>query len=925
MATYTDKYHLKKPDPLDFADIADLNENMDTIDEELASSSKTVLQNAPTTTPGGYPLMLGSVVGNNEVTGALNKSPILKYHPDTGYLDVSHIQKVEAREVTAPTSNDMYIAAWGPTWSATTGTGNTYGRVRIRTQTVNKSEATGTPTTYDSQMLFETYGGAGNHPLMRPNIANTGYIGNSGYRFHQGFVNNINTIQINKFIENGNSTSVVKSDLILSSQAPTFSASNTAVGHNQGRIILRTGSRSNTGVTNNSDIWISTSTDATANANHPIISPAATAKGFLGTNGFRWQNSYINYVNTNHVRSFQTTDTKAPSQTYLWLSSLAPKWITDSSQITTQGNNYGSIAFQPQVTTSSGTTYTSKAYIENHSSKNAVIFRKDSGNEGHLGTGNIRWNYSYIDTMYSGWISKYITNNGSTAPVSSNLEIKSEAPTWSSAPTTSGTNNGNIYLTTGARKSTGISNTSTVVIATNDTATATNQCVIRPLIKGAGFLGTTSIPWGGVFTNKVYSDAVEPASASSTSSIGAITKHFKNAYVDNITTSAIQSIDKQDILIKAVSSDPYTEPVVKLSCSAYGDDHWLVWGYNHDLEMASLYSDQLMTSIGTENNYWLAGFFEQLQISDYAQIAALNTNKIDGSKIMSGSGTNSLVIKNSATILESVNEASTTPQIEFQLYAQRKVSGNYTQAIVNDFVMSLNQDSSGIPMFYCLGSTAYLGTSAHYWDSGYVTQLYTQMLRPRAGTSKILVAANLNPNMNATSTSNGYTLGDSSSKWRYLYAYSGTIQTSGKENKDSIHYLTNSSSTLRKARSASTINQTSITYDDVEEFVKSINPATFCYKDGQGEDVEATEENSAPEMVQLGLIAEDVKDTKLFKYIGCESEYHIDEEKDDEGNVVKEPENGTTLGLKVLPVAITALTACKMLFEKIEELEARLQ
>ncbi|MDE6125023.1 MAG: hypothetical protein K2G22_07345, partial [Eubacterium sp.] len=43
MATYTEKYNLKKPDETDFIDIADINENMDKIDKTLDNVKQTVI------------------------------------------------------------------------------------------------------------------------------------------------------------------------------------------------------------------------------------------------------------------------------------------------------------------------------------------------------------------------------------------------------------------------------------------------------------------------------------------------------------------------------------------------------------------------------------------------------------------------------------------------------------------------------------------------------------------------------------------------------------------------------------------------------------------------------------------------------------------------------------------------------------------
>lgn len=44
------------------------------------------------------------------------------------------------------------------------------------------------------------------------------------------------------------------------------------------------------------------------------------------------------------------------------------------------------------------------------------------------------------------------------------------------------------------------------------------------------------------------------------------------------------------------------------------------------------------------------------------------------------------------------------------------------------------------------------------------------------------------PRANSTSTSSGYTLGDSNYKWRYLYAFSSSVQTSDRNQKNTINY-----------------------------------------------------------------------------------------------------------------------------------------
>lgn len=254
------------------------------------------------------------------------------------------------------------------------------------------------------------------------------------------------------------------------------------------------------------------------------------------------------------------------------------------------------------------------------------------------------------------------------------------------------------------------------------------------------------------------------------------------------------------------------------------------------------------------------------------------------------------------------------------------------------------------PEVECIGNiysfqtaTSSLGNSSYKWVTGYITSLYVQSLLPSNSGSDISVGSNFCPNSNSTSEASGYTLGSSSNKWRYLYAYSGTVQTSDRSAKDSIHYLesalTQSASYSTMSLSESTdesttdANQSSdlslITVEDVIDFVSNLNPATFCYKNDQGENIEATEENSDPEEIQLGLIADDIKDHKLFKYVGVETTYEEEVTpavKDEEGNVVTEAvtETRTTLGLQAIPLATAALTACKYLIQKNEEIESRL-
>lgn len=72
-----------------------------------------------------------------------------------------------------------------------------------------------------------------------------------------------------------------------------------------------------------------------------------------------------------------------------------------------------------------------------------------------------------------------------------------------------------------------------------------------------------------------------------------------------------------------------------------------------------------------------------------------------------------------------------------------------------------------------------LGTANNGFYSLYVTTISPSV----SSTGNITSTGNFIPGVNSTSTSTDKTLGDSSHKWRYLYAFSGTIQTSDRSAK----------------------------------------------------------------------------------------------------------------------------------------------
>ena len=176
-------------------------------------------------------------------------------------------------------------------------------------------------------------------------------------------------------------------------------------------------------------------------------------------------------------------------------------------------------------------------------------------------------------------------------------------------------------------------------------------------------------------------------------------------------------------------------------------------------------------------------------------------------------------------------------------------------------------------------------------------------------------------------------LGSSNLRWVSVYSQSGTIQTSDRSAKSHIHYL--DETPVIKTRSVTTnklsLEDNLFTTSDMINFIKKLNPATFVYKqeDNEISPQEALQNNNT-EAIQLGLIADDIKDEELFNYVGATMKYNKEvtpAEVDEEGNTIKEAvtEEVTTLGLKPIPLAVLALTACKNLIQRVEELEEQIK
>lgn len=167
-------------------------------------------------------------------------------------------------------------------------------------------------------------------------------------------------------------------------------------------------------------------------------------------------------------------------------------------------------------------------------------------------------------------------------------------------------------------------------------------------------------------------------------------------------------------------------------------------------------------------------------------------------------------------------------------------------------------------------------------------------------------------------------LGNTANKWGQIYSTYGTIQTSDRSAKSDIKYLSqNEAISIPEGQET---NESFVTMADVVDFIKELEPATFCYRDTDG--TEVTESDASSEAIQLGLIADDICSSKLFKYIGTEDEIDdiLEPEERDEttGEVTKEAviadEKKTVRGLQPIPLATAALATCKYLLSELEGL-----
>lgn len=155
--------------------------------------------------------------------------------------------------------------------------------------------------------------------------------------------------------------------------------------------------------------------------------------------------------------------------------------------------------------------------------------------------------------------------------------------------------------------------------------------------------------------------------------------------------------------------------------------------------------------------------------------------------------------------------------------------------------------------------------------------------------------------------------GSADSRWGVVFCRS-VSESSDVSLKSDIHYL--GSPQVNLLSTADVQEEQYITVEDVLEFISELKPATFVYRSKDISTVADAEELDM-EAIHLGIIANDIEDSKLFEYVASKHE------------TTTTLEDGTTkidknLSIKPASLAVAALTACKYLINQVKELKEML-
>ena len=318
--------------------------------------------------------------------------------------------------------------------------------------------------------------------------------------------------------------------------------------------------------------------------------------------------------------------------------------------------------------------------------------------------------------------------------------------------------------------------------------------------------------------------------------------------------------------------------------------------------------------------------------SNYVETTDIKTNKVNfqhlnGTTYLKSIGKSGnglcVALKSNSRIVPETNETTVNSALDNPAFVSHTYLGDsthYWTSLYTRYVETNRIGLNGIVVWHQIvdpvspiqrpgeNAATYCRTYARYKDGSNLFVLNGAHFVPETGRA----------HSNQTKVYSELDIGTQWDWWRIVYAKtiyteSGTVQKSDRNSKESIQYIEHESDI------SSDITQDIITAEDILDFVKDVQPVTFNY-------VPVEDGNISQESIQIGLIAQDIMAHKLYKYIGVYEEWEEEiepAEYDDDGEEIVSAvvDQGETLALKVLPVAVTALSACKYLLEKIEALE----
>lgn len=146
-----------------------------------------------------------------------------------------------------------------------------------------------------------------------------------------------------------------------------------------------------------------------------------------------------------------------------------------------------------------------------------------------------------------------------------------------------------------------------------------------------------------------------------------------------------------------------------------------------------------------------------------------------------------------------------------------------------------------------------------------------------------------------------YTLGNSTSKWSVVYATNGTIQTSDRRRKSDIRLVPQKDHTAEETPA--------LTQEDLLDFVRNVDIYTYVSDPTHTETVQDAMAANEYEKIHIGIMANDLTGSKIFPFIG-----HKD------GSDENAP-----VGMKYESLGVVALYAIRALYDRIDELEKRIE